>query len=382
MKKIVLLGASGSIGSQTIEVISKYRKEFSLLGFSLGKRTRKISFILNKFPEVKFVCIQDESKVRYYQNKFPHITFFSGDEGLLKLINNDCDLVVNALVGFVGLCPSIECLKLNKTLLLANKESLVIGGEQINHLLKEGHGKLIPIDSEHVAIDKCLSVDDKDVKNIILTASGGSFRHLKRSELKNITLEKALNHPTWKMGKKITIDSATMMNKCFEIIEAHYLFNLPYERIKILLHDESYVHSLVQYNSGLYRMEISKPNMKNPIKYALFERNLVFETHILDDLNKLQNLHFKKFDYHRFPIVKWAKKVIEEKGTYGCCLNAANEEAVNAFLNGEVKFTQIEDIINLLMEEHIAINNPSINDMIEIHVQTRKRVRELIKGGN
>lgn len=381
MKSVIILGASGSIGSQTLDVLLKYKDKFYLSGFSIGQRTRKISHILKKFPEVKHICLKEKHKVKYYQNKYPGIHFYYGDEGLLEVIKFG-DLIVNALVGFVGLHPSIRSLELDKTLLLANKESLVIGGQLINDILSQKKGKLIPIDSEHVAIDKCLNVDSKNVNNIILTASGGSFRHLKRKDLKNISLQDALNHPTWKMGKKITIDSATMMNKCFEIIEAHYLFGLPYDRIKILLHDESYVHSLVQYNSGMLRMEISKPNMKNPIKYALFERNLIYETTVVDDLSKLHNLHFKKFDYHRFPIVKWAKKVIEEKGTYGCCLNAANEEIVNAFLNGEVKFVQIEPIINKLMREHITINNPSINDMIVVHVQTQKRVRELVKGEN
>lgn len=381
MKSVIILGASGSIGSQTVDVLLKHRDKFCLSGFSIGQRTRKISHILKKFPEVKHICLKEKHKVKYYQNKYSHIHFYYGDEGLLEVIKFG-DLIVNALVGFVGLHPSIRSLELDKTLLLANKESLVIGGQLINDILSKKKGKLIPIDSEHVAIDKCLNVDSKNVNNIILTASGGSFRHLKRKDLKNISLQDALNHPTWKMGKKITIDSATMMNKCFEVIEAHYLFGLPYDRIKILLHDESYVHSLVQYNSGMLRMEISKPNMKNPIKYALFERNLIYETTVVDDLSKLHNLHFKKFDYHRFPIVKWAKKVIEEKGTYGCCLNATNEEIVNAFLNGEVKFVQIEPIINKLMREHITINNPSINDMIVVHVQTQKRVRELVKGEN
>ena len=271
MTSICLLGASGSIGQQTLDVMNKNPNDFNLVSFSVGKRTRCISYILKKFPHVKYICIQDEKVAEKYQKKYPNIIFFSKDTGLDELIKaSDTDIVVNALVGFVGLKPTLTTLENNKTLCLANKESLVIGGELVNNLIKHGHGRLIPIDSEHVAIKKCLAVDNENVDKIIITASGGPFRNLKRSELTNITPEQALAHPNWKMGKKITIDSATMVNKTFEIIEAHYLFNCSYQDISVIINYNSYVHSIVRYNNDTYRLDYGKPDMRVPIKYALY----------------------------------------------------------------------------------------------------------------
>ena len=277
--KLCLLGASGSIGQQTIDVVNKFPKDFSLVAFSVGKRTRCISNILKKHQSVRHVCVQDKAKAKKYQTKYPEVKFHYGDEGLLEIIReSDNEMVINALVGFVGLLPSIEAIKNHKKLALANKESLVVGGDIINSLLKEYNGELYPIDSEHSALWKCLKVDSENVNRLILTASGGSFRKLSRDELKDVTPEDALKHPTWKMGAKITIDSATMVNKCFEIIEAGYLFNYPYKKISVMLHDESYLHSYVELKDGGYRGEISKPDMRNPIRFALFEGNIPFKT--------------------------------------------------------------------------------------------------------
>jgi len=316
--KICLLGASGSIGSQTIDVINKNPKDFTLVAFSVGKRTRCIRTILSKHKSVKAICIGDKSKIKYYQSRYPHITFYSGNDGLLELIrNSDSEMVVNALVGFVGLLPSIETIKCYKKLALANKESLVVGGDYINDLLKEYNGELYPIDSEHSALWKCLKVNPNDVKELILTASGGSFRKLSRAELVDVTPRDALNHPTWKMGSKITIDSATMVNKAFEIIEAGYLFNYPENKIKVMLHDESMLHSYVALKSGGYRGEISKPDMRNPIKFALYEGKIPFNTSYFASLDDLKDLHFHEFDIARYPAIKFAHIVLKKKGTMG-----------------------------------------------------------------
>ena len=290
-------------------------------------------------------------------------------------------MVVNALVGFVGLRPSIRSLELNKKLALANKESLVVGGEIINNLLDEGHGVLYPIDSEHSALLKCLKVDSSNVKKLILTASGGAFRKLTRDELKNVTAEDALRHPTWKMGAKITIDCATMVNKCFEIIEAHYLYRYPSSKIGVVLHDESRVHSMVLYNNGLYRADISKPDMRNPIEYALLECNTPIKTYVSDDYRLFKNCHFHDFDIKRYPMVKYARLVIEKKGTYGAVLNASNEVAVNAFLEGKISFLGIEKIIDKCMKEHINIEHPTIDEIVEIDLKTRQKATDLIKKG-
>ena len=382
MTSICLLGASGSIGQQTLDVMSKNPDDFTLVSFSVGKRTRCISYILKKFPEVKYICIQDAKACEKYQKKYPNIVFFYGDNGLDELIKaSDTDVVVNALVGFVGLKPTLTTLENNKTLCLANKESLVIGGELVNNLIKHGHGRLIPIDSEHVAIKKCLAVDNKDVDKIIITASGGPFRNLKRSELTNITPEQALAHPNWKMGKKITIDSATMVNKTFEIIEAHYLFNCSYQDISVIINYNSYVHSIVRYNNDTYRLDYGKPDMRVPIKYALYLGLTDYQTVVTDDLNKIKNTSFGEFDINRYPIVKIAEKVINEKGTLGAIFNGANEEAVKAFLNHQISFLGIERIINDCLKAQKNVLHPNYAQLKKADLEARMLANELIKKG-
>ena len=379
MRKVILLGASGSIGTQTLDVMRKNVADFTLVAFSVGSKTRKIAHIINMYPDVKAVCIKDKNKVNYYQNKYPNISFYSGDEGLLKLIDIDGDMVVNALVGFVGLKPTLYALERNKIVCLANKEALVVGGELVNDLLNKGHGKLYPIDSEHSAIKKCLMVDDSNVSKVMLTASGGAFRKLNRDELKNVKAVDALKHPTWKMGNKITIDCATMINKAFEVIEAHYLFGYPYNQIGIKLHDESMIHSYIVYKDGSMRLDISKPDMRNPIKLALYEFNTEFKTVTANSLEQFKDLHFHEFDANRYPIVKLAKEVINNKGTYGAVFNASNEVAVHAFLKDEIPFLAIEDIVNVLMKKHQNVVHPTYEQIERVDLDTRKHANELIK---
>lgn len=382
MMTVCLLGASGSIGQQTIDVMLKNPQDFDLLSFSVGKRTRCISYILKKFPHVKAICIQDEKAMERYQKRYTDIIFFSGDHGLNEIIKAvDTEIVVNALVGFVGLKPSLTALENNKTLCLANKESLVIGGELVNKLIKQGHGRLIPIDSEHVAIKKCLAVDNNNVNKIIITASGGPFRNLSRDQLVNITPEQALAHPNWNMGKKITIDSATMVNKTFEIIEAHYLFGCSYDDIEVIINYNSYVHSIVRYNNGTYRLDYGKPDMRVPIKYALYLGLTDYQTILTDDLNKIKKTSFGTFDINRFPIVKVAKKVIEEKGTLGAIFNGANEEAVKAFLNHQISFLGIERIINECLKEQPNSVHPDYETLRKADLTAREFANKLIKKG-
>lgn len=379
MRKVCLLGASGSIGTQTLDVMSKNPTDFDLVAFSVGKQTRKIKGILRKFTKVKAICLGKKSKLEYYKEKYPNIRFYAGDEGLLELINKDCDLVVNALVGFVGLKPTLYALEQDKTVCLANKEALVVGGELVNDLLAKGKGKLYPIDSEHSAIKKCLLVDDKKVKKIVLTASGGAFRKLSRKELKSVTPEDALKHPTWKMGNKITIDCATMVNKSFEIIEAHYLFNYPYSKIGVTLHDESMVHSYVIYNDGSMRLDVSKPDMRNPIKLALDGFEMPFNTVSANSLDSFKEFHFHQFDIERYPVVKWAEKVIKKKGTYGAVFNASNEVAVKAFLDHKISFLTIERIIEFCMTHHRSITHPTYEDIRKVDKKSRQKANKLVK---
>lgn len=378
--KICILGASGSIGTQTIDVMLKNPTDFDLVGFSVGNNTRKISNIVKHFSNVKCICIKDSKKLSYYSKKYANIRFFAGNDGLLDLISHcNCDMVVNALVGFVGLKPTLFSLEQNKIVCLANKESLVVGGELINDMLNKGMGKLIPIDSEHVALSKCLAVQSDNVKKLIITASGGAFRKLNRDELTDVTPEMALNHPTWKMGKKITIDCATMVNKTFEVIEAHYLFGYSSDKIGIVINYNSYVHSIVEYNDHTYRMEVGKPDMRKPIKYAIYQGLCPFDTAVSNSLENLPNIEFKQFDIKRYPIIKYADTVIENKGTYGAVLNASNEVAVNAFLNHEIAFLDIERIISHFMDNHINIVNPDYETLEKVDRETREATRQYIR---
>lgn len=379
MRKICLLGASGSIGLQTLEVMDE-TNDFVLVSFSVGHNHKVIKQIIEKHHEVESIYLIDEKEALHLKNLYPSIQFYSGLDGLKKLVETTkAEMVVNALVGFCGLVPSLVTLQRNLILALANKESLVVGGELMNALVASGHGKIYPIDSEHSAILKCLLVDDQNVDKLILTASGGAFRNLKRSELEKVTKKDALAHPTWKMGEKITIDSATMVNKCFEVIEAHYLFGYSFSKIGLLLHDESFVHSLVRYKDGTYRAEVNKPDMKNPIAFALYETNYPFETRVALDYRDYGKFHFKRFCNKRYPVMKLAKQVISEKGIYGAVLNASNEVAVQSFLNDEISFLVIEQIIDTCMKDVINVKNPSIDVLIDIDAKTRQKAHELAK---
>ena len=380
--KVCLLGASGSIGGQTIDVMLKNKEDFDLVGFSVGQRIAFVDKILKKYPAVKYICVKNKQDKDLLSKKYPEVSFYSSDDGLIKLIEScNADMFVNALVGFVGLAPTIRVLELNKICCLANKESLVVGGEIINNLLKQGKGTLYPIDSEHVALAKCLAVDNKKVDKIIITASGGAFRKLTRKQLTYVTPEDALKHPTWNMGKKITIDSATMVNKTFEIIEAHYLYGYSYKNIGVMLNYNSYVHSLVLYKNGEYRLDCGKPDMRVPIKWALYQGLTPYKTVVTKDLSSIKNTEFGVFDVKRYPAVKFARTVIRNKGTYGAVLNAANEVAVNAFLNHKIRFTMIEKIISLMMKMHQSISHPTYEDIAKVDKLTRETVDYLIKEG-
>ena len=382
MMKILLLGASGSIGEQTLDILKLDPKHFVLEGFSVGKRVYKIDSILTDFPTVKHIVVQNEEDYLSLKDKYPHINFYYGDQGLIDIIDNcKCDMMVNALVGFVGLVPTVHALKNNIDVALSNKEAIVVGGEILKQILKTSKAKIYPIDSEHVAIDKCLKGNKSDLKRIILTASGGSFRHLTREQLKDVTVEEALKHPSWSMGNKITIDSATMMNKGFEMIEAYYLFDVPMHKIDIVLHDESKVHSLIECKDGSFVADIGPSDMRIPIAYALYKKKRKAKPSSTLALKDFMTFHFHEFDEKRFPCVTFAKKALKHKGTMPAVLNAANEEAVYAFLNKEISFLEIEKIIETCMNSHRVIDNPTLEDLVYVDKITRQEVRRLIKEG-
>lgn len=378
---LVILGASGSIGTQTIDVIKNNEKKWTLKGFSVGNKTFYVDEILKEFKDVNSICLKNKKDYLNYKNKYPSIKFFYGDKGLIKLIKyNKNATILNALVGFVGLNPSIVSLKLNRTLLLANKESLVCGGNLINKILKR-RGKIYPIDSEHVAIAKCLYNENiSDVNEIIITASGGPFFNLNREELKNVTLKDALNHPTWKMGNKITIDSATMMNKTFELIEAYYLFGIDFDKIKAIVNRKSLVHGLVKFNDGRIKLNVGENLMKYPILYALDLGKPNDDTFNDIELNTYDKYEFFNLSKKRFPLLNYAEKVVKSSKNEGVILNAINEECVQAFLNSKINFIDIENIIDKIFSSAVFIkcNNYKLLHLSNMYYRYKTR-KEIFK---
>lgn len=378
MKRVILMGASGSIGKQSIEIIRAHQDELKLVGVSVGKNIAYLKSLLDEFKDIKYAYAIniDEKLIHEYSN----VTFYSGNDGLKLMAQlQDYDLLENALVGFVGFKPTLTAIQNKKDVALANKETLVAGGRLIKQALSLSKTNLYPIDSEHVAIWQCLMGHPKqDVKRLIITGSGGAFRDKNRDELNDVTLEQALNHPVWNMGAKITIDSATMMNKGFEVIEAHYLFDMDYENIDVILHSQSTVHSLVEYNDGAILAQLGCPDMKMMIKYAL-----LYPNHKNDnvtsrlDLDNIVSLNFKKMDYDRYPLVRLAKQVGKKEGNLGAVLIGANDEAVDLFLKGRIKFIEIEKyIFNAINDAHY-IEDPDADEIIRAHAWAKEYVDTL-----
>ncbi|MCQ2792451.1 MAG: 1-deoxy-D-xylulose-5-phosphate reductoisomerase [Bacilli bacterium] len=371
MRKLILLGASGNIGEQTLTILKKNR-ELSLVAFSVGEQTNKIKTILKAHPSVEAICVKHHNDKLFKQ--FPKIKFYVGNSGLVKLIKETkADIVLNALVGFVGLAPTLAAIKNDMDVALANKESLVVGGELIHKALRHAKSKIYPVDSEHSAIYKCFQKCKKrNVKEIFITASGGAFRHLTRDELKKVTPSQALKHPTWKMGDKVTIDSASMLNKGFEIIEAYYLFNFPLHKIKVLMHDESYVHSILHLKDGSYLGEVNPPSMLNPIAYALSDHKKIENIKHVKSLKEFGSYHFHEFDKKRYPMVSYAIKALLMKGTMPCVLNAVDEVAVDLFLKKMISFLDIERIVALALDTFKNYKHPNLKTLIQVDHEARQ----------
>ncbi len=374
-KKVLLLGASGSIGTQTLDILDKHPGCFELVGFSVGKRSNVIEPILKKYKSVTKVYLLDKDESKRLVSLYPNIKFYTEDiSDIVKQC--DFDICVDALVGFVGMEPAIETLKKDKILCLANKEALVTGGTVVNELLAQGHGKLYPIDSEHVALAKCLSrVKPEEVERLIITASGGALRNMPLDQLKNATADDALKHPNWSMGKKITIDCATMMNKGFEIIEAYYLFGYPLEKVSVIMHDESLVHSMVQLKDGSYILDYGKPDMHNMIEYALLESNIDFDLVRVKNLSELKDCHFHEYNPDRYPLCELAKKCLKDGATKMIALNAANEIAVNLFLENKIGFLDISKMVEKAVNAEKLCKTPSIEMIKAIDKRVRREVR-------
>ena len=343
---IRLLGATGSIGLQTLDVVRKDPSAFRVVSMTCYKSIDALRGLIEEFSP-SFVSVGCQEDAEKLQTAYPTIEVGYGLDGLLKAATyGEGGLLVNALVGSVGLEPTVKAIEKKIDVALANKETLVIGGEIIKPMLEKYGVKLLPLDSEHSAIFQCLQGEDKNsISKLIITASGGSFRDKNRSELKGVTVEDALAHPNWSMGTKITIDSATMMNKGFELIEAHYLFDVEYEKIEPLLHRESIVHSMVEFVDSSVIAHLGLPDMRVPIAYALYyPKRKVFAGEKLD-LAKVGSLHFSKVDMDRFPLLDLAMKVGKEKGLMPATMNAANEAAVDLFLRNKIAFLDIEALV-------------------------------------
>lgn len=379
-KKIILLGATGSIGVQTADIIREHSNEFSLIGFSAGKNMDIArQYILEFKPEI--VCVQRPEDAQILRNEFPDSSFVSGSEGLIETATYDADILVNAVIGSVGLEPTLEAIKLGRTIAIANKETLVTAGHLVMDSAKKYGSVILPVDSEHSALFQALNGEKREqASRLILTASGGSFRDSTREELKNVTVKEALNHPNWSMGAKITIDSATMVNKGLEVIEAHILFDFDYKDIDVLLHRESIIHSMVEFQDTSVIAQLGTPDMRVPIQYALSypERLPRTEAKRLN-LAEIGKLHFQEMDYVRFRALQLAFDAGIAGGTMTTVLNAANEQAVAMFLNEEIKFLQIEEMIERAMDAHQVISAPDLETILHIDSETRKTVKNMLK---
>lgn len=381
MKNICLLGATGSIGTQTLDVIRSYPESFRLIAMSFGQNIALGEQIIYEFKP-KLVSVQSkEIKERLKNTVSSETKIVYGETGLLEAATHpDCHVVLNAVVGSVGLKPTLAAIQESKQIAIANKETLVTAGHIVMEIAKEKGVHILPVDSEHSAIFQCLNGEQKsEVSKIILTASGGSFREQTREELTDVTVEEALAHPNWSMGAKITIDSATMMNKGLEVIEAHWLFQMPYEQIEVILHKESIIHSMVEFQDTSVIAQLGTPDMKIPIQYALtYPSRLEIPKTKRLNLTEIGKLHFSKVDFDRFRCLKMAYEAGKQGGTMTTVLNTANEEAVAAFLAGKIAFLQIESIVERALERHQPIQHPQLDDIIATDLETRQFVRGLI----
>ena len=382
MRKISILGATGSIGTQTLEVIRNSNKEIKLIGVSANSSVEKIKEIINEFSP-KYVAMMDEESYKSIKdycsvNKLM-IEVFSGIEGLEKIASLDeIDMVVTSVVGMIGLRPTMKAIEAKKDIALANKETLVVAGELVINKAKKMGVDILPVDSEHSAIFQALNgYTEKDVSKIILTASGGPFRGKDTEYLKSVSVKEALKHPKWNMGQKISIDSATLMNKGLEVIEAHFLFNCPYENIEVVVHPQSIIHSMVEYKDASVVAQLGSTDMKLPIQYAINKKERKHA--IAEKLNfyEIGTLTFEKPDLETFKCLKLAYKVGKEGGLAPCILNGANEEAVALLLEEKIKFLQVSEIIEESLEyfKEEKLKKVTLENVIELD----KKVREYIR---
>lgn len=375
MKNLYILGSTGSIGTQTLDIVRNQKEDFKVIGMSVGSSNLELGYQLIEEFKPEIVCFRKKEHMKEFSYG-PILVY--GDEGLNAISEYskyENEWLVNALVGVSGLLPTVKAIKAGKNIALANKETLVVGGDIINELINEYNVSLLPIDSEHSAILECLTGENpKEVNKLIITASGGSFRNLSREQLVNVTVDDALKHPNWKMGPKITIDSATMMNKGFEVIEAYYLFNMDYNKIEVVLHPESIIHSMVEFNDGSIKAELGPTDMHRPIAYAL---NYPKHQNLNSNFSMIGiSLNFKELSIDRFPCLGYAFTALKKGGLYLAALNASNEAAVYLFLNNMISFLEIEEIIckEINSLDYERSYNPSLEERLNVSKEIYERI--------
>jgi 1-deoxy-D-xylulose-5-phosphate reductoisomerase len=381
MKRIAILGSTGSIGRNTLEVIRNFPDKFRVSALSVNSDIRGLARQVRAFKPA-LVCITEKSVAQKFKARAkPGLKVFSGHEGLEELLKDKrIEMVVLAISGAGCLKPLISAIKNKKEIALANKEALVMAGPIISKIAKDHRVKIIPIDSEQSAIWQCLKDEErKNIKNIYLTASGGPFLGFKKSRLKNIVLGDALKHPRWKMGKKITVDSATLMNKGLEVLEAMYLFGIGPDKIKVIIHPQSIIHSMVEFTDGVILAQMSVTDMRIPIQYALsYPQRLTARFGRLDFL-KLKSLNFSQPDFENFPCLGLAYRAAYAGGSMPAVLNAANEVAVGEFLKNRIKFTDIPELIKKVMDCHCTVKNPEIDDILAADKWARDKAKIILK---
>src|SRR4051794_35093001 len=375
MRRVIILGSTGSIGEQALDVVGR-SSDLEVVGLAAQTDFARVVEQARQFG-VDRIALADETAAARASEAWTDGTVLGGADGLVEMIvDTDCDLVLNAVVGSAGLGPTVAALGEGIDLALANKESLVVGGELVTTLAEATGAQIIPVDSEHSALYQLVGAEQKPgtVDKLVLTASGGPFRGRSREDLKNVTREQALKHPTWDMGGKITIDSATLMNKGLEVIEAYHLFGLPYEQIDVVVHPQSIVHSLIQLNDGASLAHLGYPDMRVPISYALhFPERADVPVEPLD-LPALGQLSFEAPDENAFPCLRLARQAAAEGGTAPCVMNAANEGAVQAFLDGQLAFTGIPEMIERALEAVERQPLTSFDDLYLADAQARRVV--------
>jgi 1-deoxy-D-xylulose-5-phosphate reductoisomerase len=383
MKRITLLGSTGSIGTQTLDIVAEYPEKFQVVGMTAGGNIELFAQQIRKFqPEI--VAIASETKLAELKEAIADLAvkpiMLAGAEGVETVAAyGDSEAVVTGIVGCAGLLPTIAAIKAGKNIALANKETLIAGGEVVVPLVKKHGVKLLPADSEHSAIFQCLQgVPEGGLRRIILTASGGAFRDRPTEELASVTVADALKHPNWAMGKKITIDSATLMNKGLEVIEAHYLFGVDYDKIEIVIHPQSIIHSLIELEDTSVLAQLGIPDMRLPLLYSLSYPDRIPTQWERLDLVKCGTLTFRAPDHQKYPCMELAYAAGRAGGTMPAVLNAANEQVVELFLQERVRYVQIADLIKHVCDRHNLISKPELEDILEADKWARNAVLEQV----